>query len=101
NLPHDHLDFHASLEEYFEAKALLFDPARTDAAATNLDDPHGAEIARRAEAAGLTVLGFGLEAPAAVVRAEGLDASPGGNRFRLVSPYGSADVVAPLGGPFN
>jgi len=101
NLSHDHLDFHASLEDYFEAKALLFDPARTDAAATNLDDPHGAEIARRAEAAGLTVLGFGMEAPAAVVRAEGLDATPGGNRFRLVSPYGAADVVSPLVGRFN
>jgi UDP-N-acetylmuramoyl-L-alanyl-D-glutamate--2,6-diaminopimelate ligase len=101
NLSHDHLDFHAGLEEYFEAKALLFDPARTDAAATNLDDPHGVEIARRAEAAGLAVLGFGLDAPAAVVRAEGLDAGPGGNRFRLASPYGSADVHSPLVGPFN
>ncbi|MGH9008684.1 MAG: UDP-N-acetylmuramoyl-L-alanyl-D-glutamate--2,6-diaminopimelate ligase, partial [Acidimicrobiia bacterium] len=101
NLSHDHLDFHAGLEDYFEAKALLFDPARTAAAATNLDDPHGAEIARRAEATGLSVLGFGLEAPAAVVRAEGLDAAPGGNRFRLVSPYGSADVASPLVGPFN
>jgi UDP-N-acetylmuramoyl-L-alanyl-D-glutamate--2,6-diaminopimelate ligase len=101
NLSHDHLDFHASLEDYFEAKALLFDPARTDAAATNLDDPHGAEIARRAEAAGLSVLGFGLEAPGAVVRAEGLEARPGGNRFRLVTPYGAAGVDSPLVGPFN
>ncbi len=86
---------------YFEAKALLFDPARTDAAATNLDDPHGVEIARRAEAAGLSVLGFGLEEPEAAVRAEALDAGPGGNRFRLVTPYGSADVHSPLVGRFN
>ena len=101
NLSHDHLDFHASLEDYFEAKALLFDPARTDAAAANLDDPHGAEIARRAEVAGLPVLGFGLESPAAVVRAEALDAGPAGNRFRLVTPYGSGDVHSPLVGRFN
>jgi UDP-N-acetylmuramoyl-L-alanyl-D-glutamate--2,6-diaminopimelate ligase len=101
NLSHDHLDFHADLEDYFEAKALLFDPSRTAAAATNLDDPHGAEIARRAEAAGLTVLGFGLEAPEAVVRAEGLETASSGNRFRLVSPYGAADVRSPLVGPFN
>jgi UDP-N-acetylmuramoyl-L-alanyl-D-glutamate--2,6-diaminopimelate ligase len=101
NLSHDHLDFHASIEEYFEAKALLFDAARTDAAAANLDDPHGAEIARRAEAGGLSVLGFGLDAPDAAVRAESLDASPSGNRFRLVTPYGSADVRSPLVGRFN
>jgi UDP-N-acetylmuramoyl-L-alanyl-D-glutamate--2,6-diaminopimelate ligase len=101
NLSHDHLDFHASLEDYFEAKALLFDPARTDAAATNLDDPHGVEIARRAEAAGLTVVGFGVEAPAAVVRADGLEAGPAGNRFRLATPYGSAAVHSPLVGLFN
>jgi UDP-N-acetylmuramoyl-L-alanyl-D-glutamate--2,6-diaminopimelate ligase len=101
NLSHDHLDFHAGLEEYFEAKALLFDPARTGAAATNLDDQRGAEIARRAEAAGLAVLGFGLDAPSAAVRAVGLDAGPGGNRFRLVTPYGEAPVESPLVGRFN
>ena len=28
NLSHDHLDYHGSLEAYFEAKATLFDPAR-------------------------------------------------------------------------
>jgi UDP-N-acetylmuramoyl-L-alanyl-D-glutamate--2,6-diaminopimelate ligase len=101
NLSHDHLDFHAGLDEYFEAKALLFDPARTAAAAANLDDPHGAEIARRAEAAGLAVLGFGLDAPGAAVRAEHLDPGPGGNSFRLVTPYGSAAVHSPLVGRFN
>jgi UDP-N-acetylmuramoyl-L-alanyl-D-glutamate--2,6-diaminopimelate ligase len=101
NLSHDHLDFHAGLGDYFEAKALLFDPARTGAAAANLDDPHGAEIARRAEAAGLAVLGFGLDAPSAAVRAEGLDTSPGGNRFRLLTPYGEAAVQSPLVGRFN
>jgi UDP-N-acetylmuramoyl-L-alanyl-D-glutamate--2,6-diaminopimelate ligase len=100
NLSHDHLDFHAGLDDYFEAKALLFDPARTDAAAANLDDPHGAEIARRAEAAGLSLLGFGLDAPAAV-RAEDLETSSSGNRFRLATPYGSAAVRSPLVGRFN
>ncbi|MDQ1502074.1 MAG: UDP-N-acetylmuramoyl-L-alanyl-D-glutamate--2,6-diaminopimelate ligase, partial [Actinomycetota bacterium] len=101
NLSHDHLDFHAGLDDYFEAKALLFDPARTSAAAANLDDPYGAEIARRAEAAGLSVLGFGLDAPAAIVRAEDFEAAPSGNYFRLVTPYGSAAVRSPLVGRFN
>jgi UDP-N-acetylmuramoyl-L-alanyl-D-glutamate--2,6-diaminopimelate ligase len=41
NLGHDHLDFHASMEEYFAAKARLFEPERSAAAVVNLDDPHG------------------------------------------------------------
>ena len=101
NLSHDHLDFHADLEDYFEAKARLFVPAFTDAAAANLDDPRGAEIARRSEAAGLSVLGFGLATGEAPVRAEAVQARPDGNTFRLVTPYGSAPVTSPLVGAFN
>jgi UDP-N-acetylmuramoyl-L-alanyl-D-glutamate--2,6-diaminopimelate ligase len=47
------------------------------------------------------VLGFGLDAPGAAVRAEGLDAGPAGNTFRLGSPYGAAAVHSPLVGRFN
>jgi UDP-N-acetylmuramoyl-L-alanyl-D-glutamate--2,6-diaminopimelate ligase len=42
NLTQDHLDFHGTIEEYFAAKARLFEPAYTDAAVVNADDPHGA-----------------------------------------------------------
>jgi UDP-N-acetylmuramoyl-L-alanyl-D-glutamate--2,6-diaminopimelate ligase len=45
NLTQDHLDFHGTLEEYFAAKARLFEPAYTDAAVVNADDPHGALLA--------------------------------------------------------
>ncbi|MGH9265122.1 MAG: UDP-N-acetylmuramoyl-L-alanyl-D-glutamate--2,6-diaminopimelate ligase [Acidimicrobiales bacterium] len=41
NLSQDHLDFHGTMEEYFEAKASLFDPARTEVAVVNADDPWG------------------------------------------------------------
>ncbi len=58
NLSEDHLDYHGSMESYFEAKARLFDPTRTAAAAVNVEDSHGIEIARRAEDAGLPVLTF-------------------------------------------
>ena len=110
NLSHDHLDFHGGLEAYFEAKASLFHRARTAAAAVNLDDPHGAVLARRAAAAGLAVTGFGLGEPsmdaptageAAVVRAEDVQVTPGGNRFRLLTPHGAATVHSPLVGRFN
>ncbi len=41
NLTRDHLDFHPTMEAYFQAKARLFEPERTDQAVVNLDDPHG------------------------------------------------------------
>ena len=41
NLSHDHLDFHHSVEEYFRAKASLFDPERAERAVVNVDDPYG------------------------------------------------------------
>jgi UDP-N-acetylmuramoyl-L-alanyl-D-glutamate--2,6-diaminopimelate ligase len=48
NLSHDHLDFHGSMEAYFEAKALLFEPSRSRAAVVNADDPWGRRILERA-----------------------------------------------------
>ena len=49
NLTQDHLDYHASMEEYFEAKALLFaDPlllADGVRSVVNSDDPWGARLA--------------------------------------------------------
>jgi UDP-N-acetylmuramoyl-L-alanyl-D-glutamate--2,6-diaminopimelate ligase len=41
NLGRDHLDFHGTVEAYFQAKARLFEPQRTARAVVNLDDPHG------------------------------------------------------------
>ena len=41
NLTQDHLDFHHSMEEYFEAKSTLFNSRFTDKALINIDDPYG------------------------------------------------------------
>ncbi len=45
NLTHDHLDYHGSLENYFEAKAKLFTPERTKSAVIWCDDPYGERLA--------------------------------------------------------
>ncbi len=49
NLSHDHLDFHGTMERYFEAKATLFTPERTVRAVINADDPWGRRLLARAE----------------------------------------------------
>jgi UDP-N-acetylmuramoyl-L-alanyl-D-glutamate--2,6-diaminopimelate ligase len=44
NLSHDHLDFHGSMEAYFEAKAGLFTPERSVRGVVNADDPWGQRL---------------------------------------------------------
>lgn len=46
NLTRDHLDFHATAEDYYQAKALLFRGLRPEAAAVlNADDPASSRLA--------------------------------------------------------
>ncbi len=52
NLGRDHLDFHATLEEYFEAKARLFAPGRSTVAVVTVVDEYGARLADRIRRAG-------------------------------------------------
>jgi UDP-N-acetylmuramoyl-L-alanyl-D-glutamate--2,6-diaminopimelate ligase len=44
NLSHDHLDFHGTMEQYFAAKALLFEPDRARRAVVWVDNPWGARL---------------------------------------------------------
>jgi UDP-N-acetylmuramoyl-L-alanyl-D-glutamate--2,6-diaminopimelate ligase len=48
NLSHDHLDYHGSMEEYFEAKAMLFIPSHALVGVVNADDPWGQRLLDRA-----------------------------------------------------
>jgi UDP-N-acetylmuramoyl-L-alanyl-D-glutamate--2,6-diaminopimelate ligase len=44
NLSQDHLDFHADLDDYFNAKARLFTPQFARAGVVNVDDEHGRRL---------------------------------------------------------
>lgn len=57
NLSRDHLDFHASMDTYFQAKARLFTPAHARQAVVNLDDPHGRLLY---DAASIPTIGYRL-----------------------------------------
>ena len=47
NLSRDHLDFHGTMDAYFEAKASLFTPERSRTAVVFADDPWGARLVER------------------------------------------------------
>ena len=44
NLSQDHLDFHADLDDYFNAKARLFTPQFARSGVVNVDDDHGRRL---------------------------------------------------------
>ena len=44
NFTQDHLDYHGSMEAYWQAKAALFSWPGLQAAVLNIDDPHGAQL---------------------------------------------------------
>jgi UDP-N-acetylmuramoyl-L-alanyl-D-glutamate--2,6-diaminopimelate ligase len=102
NLTRDHLDYHKSLDAYFEVKSRLFVGGTGTAprvAVVNLDDPYGRELAARIPA-GVRRVTFG-EHPEADVRAESLALEFRRTSFRLVWPGGTAVVESPLIGRYN
>lgn len=95
NLSQDHLDFHADLEDYFAAKAMLFD-GRARAEAVCIDDTWGRRLVTEQTT---TVSRDG----AATWRARDMAAHPsGGQAFRVLGPGGfDRRVVTRLPGAFN
>jgi UDP-N-acetylmuramoyl-L-alanyl-D-glutamate--2,6-diaminopimelate ligase len=47
NLSHDHLDYHGSMEQYFEAKAMLFTPSHALRGVVYADDAWGRRLLER------------------------------------------------------
>ena len=55
NFTQDHLDYHTSMEAYWQAKSALFDWPGLNAAVVNWDDPQGPQLAARLLNQGLDV----------------------------------------------
>jgi UDP-N-acetylmuramoyl-L-alanyl-D-glutamate--2,6-diaminopimelate ligase len=96
NLSQDHLDFHEDMEAYFRAKESLFHDYESRTAVVNVDDPAGARIA--SGLGGRRVVRVGVSGDA---MAEKVTMTASGSSFRLVTPWGSDEVMAPVIGRFN
>ena len=110
NLSRDHLDFHASMEDYYAAKRRLFCPeataasgvsapslpARPGVSVVNVGDPYGRRLAQ--EIAGVRT--FAVEAPADY-SASALRCDLDGCRFTLQTPAGERELALPMPGRFN
>ena len=94
NLTQDHLDFHGTIERYFDAKRRLFTEEHPPAA-VNVGDPYGRRLAEELQGHD-QLLTFGF-ADDAELRPEGLDLGPRGARFTA----GGLDLETRLRGRFN
>jgi UDP-N-acetylmuramoyl-L-alanyl-D-glutamate--2,6-diaminopimelate ligase len=96
NLTQDHLDFHPTMEDYFQAKRRLF-ASSPGVSVINLDDPYGERLAAESPDA----ITFAIDREEAVFRAVDLETGLGGSRFTLRAPGGAIEVRSPLRGRFN
>ncbi|EFI30740.1 UDP-N-acetylmuramoylalanyl-D-glutamate-2,6-diaminopimelate ligase [Mycobacterium tuberculosis 94_M4241A] len=88
NLSRDHLDFHPSMADYFEAKASLFDPdsaLRARTAVVCIDDDAGRAMAARAADA-ITV--SAADRPAHWRATDVAPTDAGGQQFTAIDPAG-------------
>ena len=100
NLTQDHLDFHETMEDYFAAKALLFDTQYLKGRAViNQDDPYGKRLIT-----GLSkdaVWSYSVNDSTADFFTRDLTYEPTGVSGTLVTPVGEVDFRSPLVGQFN
>jgi UDP-N-acetylmuramoyl-L-alanyl-D-glutamate--2,6-diaminopimelate ligase len=100
NLSQDHLDFHASLDDYFAAKAQLFTPGYARAGVVNTDDQYGRLLAADGQIPMTTFSATGRSD--ADWRAVDVRAGADGSTFRVIGPGGvEADASVAMPGPFN
>lgn len=103
NLTRDHLDYHETMEAYFQAKRRLFTGlgggSKRAVAVINHDDPWGRRLAADPEIRA-PILTFGL-AEGATVRASEVVMGPAGSDFTVRGPWGESRVHIPLLGGYN
>lgn len=100
NLTPDHLDYHHTMEAYFDSKRRLFDGRvgeRPGAAVVNIDDAYGRQLAAELKNDAAPALTYAFDAEADVT-ARGLEISSAGMRFVIRTPTGEKEVRTPLVG---
>lgn len=100
NLTQDHLDYHKDLDDYFEAKALLFNTDYLKGRAIlNKDDAYGQKLIERAGSR--PVWTYSIQDTSADLYTTDLSYEPTGVKGTLCTPVGKQSFTSPLVGQFN
>ncbi len=98
NLTQDHLDYHGTLEEYFEVKSRLFSQIRGQAI-VNRDDAWGRRLIDECcQETPCLCYGFHEDS---VVRGFDAQTDANGSRMRVESPWGEVEISLQLIGRYN
>lgn len=102
NLQHDHLDFHHTMEEYLEAKAVLFTPEHAKRGVVCVDDEWGQKLAENATIPVQTVAALSDHEADWAVTSTRPDMESGRLFFTLRDPQGVEHLVPmPILGEVN
>lgn len=105
NITPEHLDFHHTLDGYFEAKKRFFDLIRKSRdggkdpfVVINIDDPKGQELSDNLD---VELLTYGIESKKADIRPSFFESTLDGIEATILTPDLDIDITSPLLGQFN
>lgn len=110
NLSQDHLDYHGTMHDYFQAKRSLFSPMYADSAVVGVDDLWGASLVEACRAEKLQLRTFSARPatlaaehidPARHVWVEVQEATPARLTLHLAEGADEIDVSLQIGGVHN
>jgi UDP-N-acetylmuramoyl-L-alanyl-D-glutamate--2,6-diaminopimelate ligase len=99
NLSRDHLDYHGDMASYAHAKAKLFGWPGLKSAVLNAEDEFGQRLLADLRGGRARALSYGIDS--GDIRVERLKLAAAGLRMDVATPWGRAELGAPLIGRFN
>lgn len=100
NLTQDHLDYHKTMEKYYEAKKKLFKACKT--AVVNMDDLYGLRLIQEIEREkAAKVVSYSASVSAADYRAQNIGYRPDGVDYTLCSREEKTEITLKTGGRFS
>jgi len=101
NLTRDHLDYHLTMENYYDAKKRLFDGRLGEipkSSVINIDDEYGARLAEELNSNDQKVITFSQKNLADLTANDVEVSLIKGTSFNLKTPHGERKIISPLVG---